>query len=151
MLATLEELADKTWFHRHGALVQELVPPQGYDLRVLVAANRALGAIYRVAAEGEWRTNIALGGTRSPVPELPLAASTLAIDAARATGTSLAGVDLLPCAEGEWTVLEVNGAVEFTREYETSGDVFAEVRSELAHAVRATFIGGAETVPVQAA
>ena len=151
LLATLEELADKTWFHRHGALVQELVPPQGYDLRVLVAANRALGAIYRVAAEGEWRTNIALGGTRSPVPELPLAASTLAIDAARATGTSLAGVDLLPCAEGEWTVLEVNGAVEFTREYETSGDVFAEVRSELAHAVRATFIGGAETVPVQAA
>jgi hypothetical protein len=33
--------------------------------------------------------------------------------------------------------LEVNGAVEFTREYEPSGDVFADVASELARTVRA--------------
>ncbi|HEX2428519.1 MAG TPA: hypothetical protein VHI53_11350 [Gaiellaceae bacterium] len=28
-------------FEQQGVLVQELVPPQGYDLRILVAAERA--------------------------------------------------------------------------------------------------------------
>jgi glutathione synthase/RimK-type ligase-like ATP-grasp enzyme len=136
-VGALEELADTSWFRRHGALVQELVAPQGYALRVLVAAERAVGAVFRIAAPGEWRTNIALGGVRRPVSELPLEACTLAIDAARATGASLVGVDLLPEGRGGWTVLEVNGAVEFTREYEPSGDVFADVASELARTVRA--------------
>jgi glutathione synthase/RimK-type ligase-like ATP-grasp enzyme len=136
-VGALEELADTSWFRRHGALVQELVAPQGYALRVLVAAERAGGAVFRIAAPGEWRTNIALGGVRRPVSELPLEACTLAIDAARATGASLVGVDLLPDGRGGWTVLEVNGAVEFTREYEPSGDVFADVASELARTVRA--------------
>src|SRR5262249_27551099 len=37
---TLARVSAETWFQRHGALVQELVPPQGYDLRVVVAAGR---------------------------------------------------------------------------------------------------------------
>ena len=37
----------------------------------------------------------------------------------------LCGVDLLPLAHGEWTVIEVNGAVEFTRDYRLLGDPFA--------------------------
>ena len=101
-------------------------------MRIVVAAERVVGAVFRIAAPGEWRTNIALGGVRRPVDDLPRDACALAVEAARASGAALAGVDLLPNKRDGWTVLEVNGAVEFTREYEASGDVFADVALELA-------------------
>jgi RimK family alpha-L-glutamate ligase len=132
LLAAFDEFRDTPWFRRQGALVQELVPPQGYDLRILVAAERVVGAIFRIAAPGEWRTNIALGGVRRPVADLPRDACGLAVEAARASGAVLAGVDLLPDKRGGWAVLEVNGAVEFTHEYGVSGDVFVDVAAELA-------------------
>ena len=125
-------VSDEAWFLRHGALVQELVPPAGYDLRILVAANRVVGAVYRVSAPGEWRTNVALGGARREVAEPPYEAALVAVDAARAIGASLVGVDLLPDGRGGWVVAELNGAVEFTREYAPLRDVFAETASALA-------------------
>ena len=133
LVGALEEVRDSAWFRRHGALVQELVPPRGYDLRIVVAAGQVVGSVFRVAASGEWRTNVALGGVRRPVEHPPAEASALAIDAATATGASLVGVDLLPDARG-WTVLELNGAVELTREYAPWGDIFAEIASLLGRA-----------------
>ena len=120
------------WFEQQGALVQELVPPQGYDLRILVAGRRVAGAIFRIAAEGEWRTNISLGGTRVPVGDPPQRACEIALAAARAAGTALVGVDLVRDGLGNWVVIELNGAVEFTREYAPDDDVFTDVASELA-------------------
>ena len=120
------------WYRRHGALVQELVPPQGYDLRILVAAERIVGAIFRIAAEGEWRTNIALGGVRRPVPDPPKEACEVALAAARAAGAALVGADLVRDVDGSWIVIELNGAVEFTSEYQPDGDVFSDVAGSLA-------------------
>jgi RimK family alpha-L-glutamate ligase len=130
--AALAGVRDSGWFRRHGALVQELVPPEGYDLRVLVAGGRVVGAAFRVAAPGEWRTNISLGGVRRTVSEPPHDAAALALDAARATGAALVGVDLLPDGRGGWVVAELNGAVEFTHEYAPWHDVFAETAATLA-------------------
>jgi [lysine-biosynthesis-protein LysW]--L-2-aminoadipate ligase len=131
----LEHVADSAWYRRHGAIVQELVPPQGYDLRVVVAAGRVVGAVYRIAAEGEWRTNVALGAVRRAVSEPPREAAAIALAAAAATGADLAGVDLLPDGRGGWTVAELNGAVEFTRAYAPWGDVFEETARLLAREV----------------
>ena len=125
------------WYLRHGAIVQELVPPQGYDLRVLVAAGTVVGAVYRVAREGEWRTNVTLGGVRRQVVEPPCEAAALAIAAARSIAAALVGVDLLPTAFGGWVVVELNGAVEFTSEYTPYGDVFAETALALTREVHA--------------
>ena len=133
MLCALATLRERPWFAQHGALAQELVPPRGYDLRVLVAGGVVVGAVRRVAAPGEWRTNVALGAIRrKTVP--PPAAAALAVAAAAAIGGDLVGIDLLPVDDG-WTVLEVNGAVDFTPAY-ADGDVFAAAVAALLDAAR---------------
>lgn len=119
----LEAICERPWFCATGAVVQELVPPLGHDLRVVVAGGRAVGAIERVAAPGEWRTNVALGGSRRPIVAPPHACE-LALAAAAVVGIDLVGVDLLPTGAGEFTVIELNGAVEFTSEYNLDEDVF---------------------------
>src|SRR5882762_3828269 len=80
---TLAELATRPWFVATGALAQKLVAPRGYDLRVVVARGRVIGAVRRIAAPGEWRTNVALGARREPVMPPP-EASAIAIAAANA-------------------------------------------------------------------
>jgi RimK family alpha-L-glutamate ligase len=128
----LEEARSRVWFNASGGVLQELVPPLGYDLRVVIAAGRVVGAVHRVAAQGEWRTNVALGGRRVPATPSPEACQ-LALRAAAAVGGDLVGVDLLPLPGGGHVVIEVNGAVEFSPEYGQAGeDVFALVRSALA-------------------
>ncbi len=131
----LRSLEHRLWFQRHGALLQELVPPAGSDLRVVVAGGVAVGAIARVAAPGEWRTNIALGGTRVRVEPSP-AALDLAVRAAAACDADLLGVDLLPDGAGGHTVLELNGAVDFTREYRLDRDPFVAAAAELTRHAR---------------
>ena len=95
LAACLASLAGRPWFERQGVLVQELIPPRGYDLRVIVAGGVVAGAIERVAGDGEWRTNISLGGWRRQT-DPPEEARALAVEAAAALGGDLVGVDLLP-------------------------------------------------------
>lgn len=134
LTACLASLQGRGWFERQGVIVQELVPPAGYDLRVIVAAGEVVGSIERVAADGEWRTNVALGGWRRST-DPPAGARELAVEAAAAIGGDLVGVDLLPNGEGGWVVLELNGAVDFTSEYSLDGvDVFEGVARALAPA-----------------
>jgi glutamate---[amino group carrier protein] ligase len=137
----LRGLAAEPWFRRHGALVQDLVPPAGFDVRVLVAGGSVVGAIRRVAARGEWRTNVALGARRESVVPPP-DAQRLALAAASAASADLIGVDLLPVADG-WTIVELNGAVDFTGDYSLGRDVFAAVSFELARTAL-----GCPTLPV---
>jgi RimK family alpha-L-glutamate ligase len=122
--SALARASFKGWFREHGGLVQELVPSQGWDLRLVVAGGRVVGAARRVATGGEWRTNAALGARVERTDPPPLARG-LALAAARAIRADLAGVDLLPTRNG-YVVLELNGAVDFRPLYAPAGGVFAE-------------------------
>jgi [lysine-biosynthesis-protein LysW]---L-2-aminoadipate ligase len=127
----LAQIDYRRWFKTHGALVQELVPPRGEDLRLVVAGGTVVGAVRRVAAPGEWRTNVALGATRHAVIPAPEACE-LALAAALAIEADLVGVDVLPTPDGSYVVLELNGAVEFTQEYSLDGgDVFERTLTAL--------------------
>jgi RimK family alpha-L-glutamate ligase len=132
----LEELHTRAWFEATGAIAQKLVAPRGYDLRLVVARGCVVGAIRRVAAPGEWRTNIALGARREPFAP-PRAACEIAVAAANAVSADFVGVDLLPADAGTWVVLEVNGAVDFTSAYSLDNDVFAAAASALTVGVEA--------------
>jgi RimK family alpha-L-glutamate ligase len=127
---TLSTISERTWFRRQGAIAQELVPPAGYDVRVLVAGGVVVGSVRRIAGPGEWRNNISLGGTRRPsLPEPDVVG--LALAAVDALGGDFFGVDLLPVAGGA-IVLEVNAAVEFEDRYSLDDcDVFAETATAL--------------------
>lgn len=126
----LAEVRSRPWFVRHGALVQELIEPRGHDIRIVVAGGRVVGVTERFAAPGEWRTNISLGGSRRPCSPPPEAVA-LALAAAAAIGGDLVGVDLLPL-DGGYTILELNGAVEFDREYSLPGrDCYVDVFDSL--------------------
>jgi [lysine-biosynthesis-protein LysW]---L-2-aminoadipate ligase len=127
----LAEIVHRRWFKTHGALVQELVPPQGEDLRIVVAGGTVVGAIRRIAAPGEWRTNVALGATRYPTTPAPETCE-LAVAAARAIEADLVGVDLLPSPDGGHVVIELNGAVEFNQQYALEeGDVYERTMTAL--------------------
>ncbi len=122
----------RSWFRRHGVLIQELVPPRGYDLRVIVAGDRVVGAERREAAGGEWRTNEALGGQVLPADPSERAGA-LAIAAARAIGAEFVGVDLLPLPDNGYIVIEVNSAVDFNHADDSlpGRNVYADIADAL--------------------
>jgi RimK family alpha-L-glutamate ligase len=88
--------------------VQRAIEHNGSDVRVLVAGGHVVGAIARHARPGEWRTNVAQGGTAHPL-DLRAGWADIALRASAAVGADYAGVDLLPSPDGEPYVLEVNG------------------------------------------
>ena len=88
--------------------LQQFVHHPGWDVRAFVLGDRVLASMKRYG-HGDWRTNVAQGGTTEPC-ELAPEQQTLALAAARATGAIVAGVDLLCDEVGCWYVIEVNAA-----------------------------------------
>jgi len=89
-------------------LVQEFIETPGRDIRVFVVGDRVIGAMYRYAKPGTWKTNISGGGKPTActlTPEL----EKLAISAARALEMDFAGIDILESKEG-LVVSECNSA-----------------------------------------
>ena len=93
---------------RFGAIyIQAYVETPGRDIRAFVVGTRVIASMYRIAAPGSRRANIAQGAHAVPC-ELNAATSQLAVDAARATGLDYTGVDILEGDAGPM-VIEVNG------------------------------------------
>jgi ribosomal protein S6--L-glutamate ligase len=106
------ELAWRTLhaLERMGAVLylQRVIRHPGYDLRVFVLRGSVLGSMRRHAPPGEWRTNVSLGGRAEPF-RIDGEAERLALEAARAVGAEMAGIDLIPDLDrGRLIVLEVN-------------------------------------------
>jgi ribosomal protein S6--L-glutamate ligase len=85
--------------------VQEFVPHEGADLRLLVLGQRVLGMRRRNPLD--WRTNVSRGAKGEPL-EVTAQLGELAQRAAAAVGAPLAGVDLLPGRDGKLYAIEVN-------------------------------------------
>jgi [lysine-biosynthesis-protein LysW]---L-2-aminoadipate ligase len=95
----------------HGvSYIQEYVDKPGRDIRVMVAGDEVVYAIYRHSEH--WITNTALGGKPHPCPVTD-EIKHLSVGAARAVGGGIVAVDLLETAEAELLVNEVNHTPEF--------------------------------------
>jgi len=90
------------------------------DVRVYVVGGTIVGAMRRRAPDGEWRTNVALGGDVTDVTDdLDDRARRIATEAAAVLGLDIAGVDLF-AVDGKWYVLEVNPTAGFKGLFEAT-------------------------------
>lgn len=90
-------------------LVQEYIKEAGgADIRCLVVGGKVIAAMKRQSAEGEFRSNLHRGGTATLVKLSPAERKT-AVDAAKAMGLNMCGVDILQSNNGP-VVMEVNSS-----------------------------------------
>lgn len=90
-------------------LVQEFIKEaQGSDIRCFVIDGKVVGAMQRKSQDGDFRANLHLGGTASPIKITPTERK-IAVQAAKALGLAVAGVDIIRSASGP-KVLEVNAS-----------------------------------------
>ncbi len=85
--------------------LQETIAHNGCDIRAFVLGGRVIAAMERVS--DDWRTNVARGAQTRPC-HLTTAQENLCLQAAETVGTDYAGVDLLPAADGQLYVIEIN-------------------------------------------
>lgn len=90
-------------------LVQEFIKEaDGKDIRCFVIDGKVVGSIQREAAAGEFRANLHLGGSASSV-KITADERKIAIQAAKAMGLQVAGVDIIRSKSGP-KVLEINSS-----------------------------------------
>ncbi len=90
-------------------ILQEFIgESSGSDIRAFVVNGKVVGAMMRKGVEGDFRSNLHRGGT-SKVIKLKRVEKTMALNAAKAMGLNVAGVDMLRSDRGP-LVLEVNSS-----------------------------------------
>ncbi len=90
-------------------IVQEFIEEsKGVDIRAIVVGDRVVAAMKRTAPPGEFRSNIHRGGV-GVAAKLTADEERSAIEAARALGLRIAGVDMLRSSKGP-LVIEVNSS-----------------------------------------
>jgi len=90
-------------------IVQEYIKEaKGSDIRAFVVNGKVVGAMKRQGAEGEFRSNLHRGGVATVI-KLSRAEKQAALNAAKALGLDVAGVDMLQSLRGP-LILEVNSS-----------------------------------------
>jgi len=104
--AAAASLMDALETLRQPFLIQEYIETGGEDIRTIVVGDSVVAAMKRKAIIGEKRANIHSGGEGEPfMPDAHM--KKIAIEAAKAIGADICGVDLLESVKGP-VVVEVN-------------------------------------------
>ncbi len=87
-------------------LIQEFIDTDGVDIRAFVVGDKVVAAMKRIAVKGEKRANVHAGGTgEAVVPDYQTCK--IAVDAAKALGMGICGVDILEGVKGP-LIIELN-------------------------------------------
>ncbi len=103
-------------------LLQNMIDSGGKDIRAIVIDGKVIAAMERTAKDGELRSNISQGGSGKKIA-LSDADKQICIDASRACGLEVSGVDLMKAKDGTTFVIEVNGNYGYQIESITGIDI----------------------------
>lgn len=99
--------------------IQEYIPNEGRDIRVFVVGDEIPAAMYRIAREGQWKTNVFQGSRCEPYEPQGRIAE-ISLEAARVIGLDYTGVDVIEGPDGPM-ILELNGAPSWYGLHDTTG------------------------------
>lgn len=112
--------------HQYMMIQEYIKESDGKDVRVFVVGGKIVASMERSAKEGEFRSNISIGGSGTPAV-LSAVEEDIALRAAKAMRLQVAGVDLLRSGQGP-LVMEVNANPGVSGITEVTGiDVPAEI------------------------
>lgn len=107
-------------------IVQEYISESfGKDIRVSVVGGKAVASMLRQGREGDFRSNLTLGGHFAQITPTEEQLS-LAVRATTALGLDFAGVDVLFGKNGEPIICEVNSNAHFKTTLDCTGVNMAE-------------------------
>ena len=92
--------------------MEEFVKRPPRDIRAITVGDRVVAAIYRISGDGNWKTNMALGGIAEPCP-VTQELEEMCIKAKDAVQGEIVGVDLMESEEHGLVVHEVNNTTEY--------------------------------------
>ena len=92
--------------------LEEFVKRPPRDIRAIVVGDKIVAAIYRTSENGNWKTNMALGGVAEPCKVTP-EMEEMCIKAKNAVQGDIVGVDLMESDDKGLVVHEVNNTTEY--------------------------------------
>ena len=92
--------------------LEEFVKRPPRDIRAIMVGDKIVAAIYRTSGNGNWKTNMALGGVAEPC-KVTSEMEEMCIKAKQAVQGDIVGVDLMESDEKGLVVHEVNNTTEY--------------------------------------
>ncbi|MDE1727277.1 MAG: lysine biosynthesis protein LysX [Thaumarchaeota archaeon] len=100
--------------------LEEFVNRPPRDIRAIMIGDKVVAAIYRYSGEGQWKTNMALGGKAEPM-KVTKELEDICIKAKNAVQGQIVGVDLMESKENGLVVHEVNNTTEYKNTVRVTG------------------------------
>lgn len=99
---------------------EEFVQRPPRDIRAIVVGDRVVAAIYRYSGDGQWKTNMALGGHAAACP-VTKELEDICVKATKVLGGQIVGVDLMESDKDGLVIHEVNNTTEFKNTVRVTG------------------------------
>jgi [lysine-biosynthesis-protein LysW]--L-2-aminoadipate ligase len=100
--------------------LEEFVQRPPRDIRAIMVGDKVVAAIYRYSGDGQWKTNMALGG-RAEVCKVTKELEDICIKAKNAVYGQIVGVDLMESKEKGLVVHEINNTTEYKNTVRVTG------------------------------
>lgn len=89
-------------------ILQEYIESKGQDIRAIVINDKVVASYMRTAPKGDFRSNMSMGGTGKKI-SLSAEDENICIQASKAIGLEVSGVDLIKDSKGNTYLGEING------------------------------------------